>query len=67
MNYEPGEEKSYVKPVAEIQKEKDLKTAVTKQLKSGLGKMRKRIQLIVIRFCTVSRLRSPEENYINCY
>ena len=64
MNYEPGDEKSYIKPVAEILKEEDLKTTITVKLNNGLGKMRKIIQPIVLRFKIISKFKSPEEYYL---
>ena len=39
INYGPDDEKSYIKSVAEIQEEEDLKTTVTIKLKNDLGKM----------------------------
>ena len=52
--------KSYIKPVAEIHEEEDLKTAIAIKLKNGLGKMRKETWPIMIRFRTISKLKSPK-------
>ena len=53
--------KKYITPVKEINEEKDLKATITLKLKNDLAKKRKRTLLIVIRFCTISKLKSPEE------
>ena len=54
-------------PAGEIHKEVDLKTAITIKLKIGLGKMRKRTWLIVIRFLTTSKLKSLEKYYLRLH
>ena len=36
------DEKSYIKPIAEIHEEEDLKTAITVKLKNGFGKTEKK-------------------------
>ena len=46
INYEPDDEKSYIKRVIEIHEDDDLKTAITVKLKNSLGKMRKRTQQV---------------------
>ena len=64
--YEPDDIRSYTKPVSNIcEEEPDLKVKKqTIKLKNGLGKMRKRQRPVVIRFHTVSKLKSPEEHYM---
>lgn len=57
----PDDGKSYMKPVAEIPEKEDLKTAVTIKLKDGLAKMRRKTQPIVIRFDSISKLKSLED------
>lgn len=63
VDFEPDDEKSYIKPVLEINKEEYVKTAITTKLKNGWGKTRKRTRPIVIRFHTISKLKGPEEYY----
>ena len=55
--------KSFIRPVAEIHKEEDLKSAMTK-LKNSFGKMRKRTEPIAIRFYTISKLKILKEYYL---
>ena len=43
VNYEPDDEKDYIKPVAEINMEEDLKTTITIKSKNGLGKTKKQL------------------------
>lgn len=57
----PDDGKSYMKPVVEIPEKEDLKTAVTIKLKDGLAKMRRKTQPIVIRFDSISKLKSLED------
>ena len=62
INYGPDDEKSYIKSVAEIQEEEDLKTTVTIKLKNDFGKM-ERALLIVIRFDIICKLKSQKESW----
>lgn len=48
-NYEPDDEKSYMKPVEKEPEEEDLDIATTIKSKKGLGKMKKRTGRIVIK------------------
>ena len=67
VKLDPDDVEAYTNPITEIQEEEEVEEEDSKtkiKLKNGLGKMRKRTSPIVIRFHTVSKLKSPEEFYL---